>query len=439
MTGSQGDPAPPGLVSLRTDIAAFAGLTGWGYFPVAFVGRVPFAMMIIGVLTMIATVRESVAEAGVAAACAGIGTAVLGPSIGWLADRFGERTVLLMVSVMSIATVGLFLALVLAGAHFILIAVVAGLLGGTTPQVSPFSRARLAGIAARPRSVQRRTRAVSVVMSYESAMDEASFVIGPVLVGLLTAFFAPWAPLALGAMLTAFVVVAFALHPTARRMPAAESGRIASTAPTAPRGGTATLADGRVLTGRILVLSTAMALVGAIFGTILTALTEFMRTMDAGEQTGIVYGAMSAGAILSAIVIVAIPPRVTLEARWIVFAGMSTVGAVALACVTNLPWAVGALFLCGCGVGASLVTLFSLGAAASPVGRSATVMTMLQSSLVVGQAVAAAVGGFIVQGFGSSVGFWTTAIFALALVVVAVLHSALVGTPRGAVGVAEGA
>ncbi|HEU4849155.1 MAG TPA: MFS transporter [Terrimesophilobacter sp.] len=436
MTGSQGDPAPPGLVSLRTDIVAFAGLTGWGYFPVAFVGRLPFAMMIIGVLTMIATVRESVAEAGVAAACAGAGTAVLGPGIGWLADRFGERTVLLAVSVVSIATVGLFLALVLAGTHFILIAVVAGLLGGTTPQVSPFSRARLAGIAARPRSVRRRARAVSVVMSYESAMDEASFVIGPVLVGLLTAFLAPWAPLALGAMLTAFVVVAFALHPTARRVQASESGRIASTA---PRGGTTPVADGRILTGRILVLSAAMALVGAVFGTILTALTEFMRTMGAGEQTGIVYGAMSAGAILSTIVIVAIPARFTLEVRWIVFAGVSTVGAVALACVTNLPLAVGALFLCGCGVGATLVTLFSLGAAASPAGRSATVMTMLQSSLVVGQAVAAAVGGFIAQGFGSSVGFWTTSLVALALVGVAVLHSALVVAPRSAVEVAEGA
>src|SRR5690606_27576354 len=144
---------------------------------------------------------------------------------------------------------------------------------------------------------------------------------------------------------------------------------------------------------------------------------------------GIVYGAMSAGAILSALVIAALPARFTLGARWLVFAVVSTAGAVALACSASLPWVVVALFLSGCGVGSTLVTLFSLGESAAPAGRSATVMTMLQSSLVVGQAVAAAAGGFVAQSLGSSAGFWTTSAAALLLLGVAVLHGALFRRP----------
>src|SRR5690606_33545145 len=76
-----------GRPSLHADIAAFGRLTGWDYYPVAFAGRLPFAMMIVGVLTIVATVRGSVAEAGLIAAVAGIGTAACGPGIGSLADR----------------------------------------------------------------------------------------------------------------------------------------------------------------------------------------------------------------------------------------------------------------------------------------------------------------------------------------------------------------
>ena len=48
----------------------------------------------------------------------------------------------------------------------------------------------------------------------ESAIDETAFVVGPVLVGLLAAWVAPWLPLVAAAGLSLTAVVAFALHPT---------------------------------------------------------------------------------------------------------------------------------------------------------------------------------------------------------------------------------
>jgi len=390
-----------GRPPLRADLAALAALTGWGYFPIAFIGRLPFAMMVVGILTVVATVSGSVAEAGIAAAVAGIGTATIGPVMGSLADRFGQRRVLFAAGAISIVSVAAFLLLVIADASITAIAVAAFVTGGTTPQVSPFSRSRLVVFAGTPRTEATRSRAMSMVMSYESVVDEASFVLGPVLVGILTSLIAPWAPLAAGAVITATIVTAFALHPTARAV-----GR------PAPGGDK----RGSAFSPEIAVLAGGMLLVGAVFGSILTALTQFMTERDAGEETGIVYGAMSAGAILVAVSVAALPRAFTLQARWAAFGALGLLGVVVLSAASGIAGAAIALFISGCGVGAVLVSLFSLGAGAAPAGRSTTVLTTLQSTLVVGQALATAVGGVVAQQHGAAAGFGLAVIAVVLLV-----------------------
>ncbi len=54
----------------------------------------------------------------------------------------------------------------------------------------------------------------------------------------------------------------------------------------------------------------------------------------------------------------------------------------------------------GIGIGPTLVTQYSFGAARSPRGRSATVMTMLGSGVVVGQSIGAAFAGEIAESVG---------------------------------------
>lgn len=411
------------MAGLRGDIAAFGRLTGWGYYPIAFAGRLPFAMMIVGVLTLVATARGSVAEAGLVAAVAGIGTAACGPGIGSLADRFGQRRVLLVVSSISlVAAAGLLTAIALSAPALVLIPI-AILLGGSTPQVAPFSRSRLVGFASLARAGQRRDRAIAYVMSYESIADEASFVLGPVLVGLLTALVHPAAPLVVAMALTATVVVAFAL-----RAPATDAVRpLEDGALPARRGLVAVL-----LTPRIVVLVGAMLLVGGVFGATLTAVTGFMRERGAVEQAGIVYGAMSLGAIVVALMIAALPARFAPAARWPVFGILAIAGCGLLATSSTITGVVVGLAVSGCGVGAVLVTLFSLGAAAAPDGRSTTVLTALQSTLVVGQALVTAAGGALVDGAGSAAGFWVNAGLAAVLALLGAVNLVMLRLRRRA-------
>ncbi|HEV7742295.1 MAG TPA: MFS transporter [Pseudolysinimonas sp.] len=356
-------------------------------------------MMIVGVLTLVATARDSVGEAGLVAATAGLGTAACGPGIGALADRLGQRRVLLAASALSVLASAALLFAVAAQVPLPVLFGIAIVLGGSTPQVAPFSRSRLVAFASVVRDADRRRRAVSYVMSYESIADEASFVLGPVLVGLLSALVNPAAPLVLSMLLTGTVVVAFALRADRRlpHAPAASAGKRTAARPLS--------LPAVLLAPGIPLLIAAMFLVGGVFGSTLTALTAFMRERGAVEQAGVVYGAMSIGAIAFALIVAVLPARFVLAARWPVFAVLGLAGCAALALGGDLVAVVPALALAGCGVGAVLVTLFSLGAAAAPHGRSTTVLTALQSTLVVGQAVVTALGGTLSERAGSGAGF----------------------------------
>src|SRR5699024_11346924 len=60
----------------------------------AFIARFPFAMMVVGTLTLVVAARGSVALGGLNAAVLGLGSALVGPLLGAAADRIGQRRVL---------------------------------------------------------------------------------------------------------------------------------------------------------------------------------------------------------------------------------------------------------------------------------------------------------------------------------------------------------
>jgi len=381
------------------------------YFPLAFLGRLPFSMMLVGVLTLTTITRGSIAEGGLLAALAGLGTAATGPIAGSLADRNGQRTVLLVGGGLSVAAALGMLALTASGAPLSAIALVALMLGATTPQVAPFSRSRLVVLTQSVGTREQRRRANSVVMSYESFADEASYVIGPVMVGALSVLIAPWAPLVFSMVTTATVTVAFAMHATGGAHPSRLDY---------PRA-TRTDERERVLTPLTVSLILAMLLVGTVFGATLTGLTGFMATRGEAELAGLAYGAMSAGAIVTALGVAALPARVTLRRRWTAFGLVALVGTTTLALSASIELILVALFLSGCGVGAVLVALFSLGAGSAPEGRTATVLTTLQSTLVVGQALVTGIAGAVAETDGANTAFAIAASASLLLTALSVI------------------
>jgi MFS family permease len=362
---------------------------GLSFFPVALLARLPFAMLVVGIITAV-TATQGLALGGVTAAVVGLSTAAIGPVVGVAADRFGQRRTLLIAGTANTLAVLGFAAAVSAQAPAVVILGTGLVVGATAPQVGPMSRARLTELVRHRIGPERRDRAVGTVMSYESAVDESVFVVGPVLAGVL-AFVDPVLPLWGAAAIAAVFVTAFALHPTA----ALARGHAAATVAQGPISG--------LFAPRVLIVAAGTFGVGLLFGSTLASLTGFVESAGHPEQAGLLYGVMGIGSATSALAVAWLPRRFGVPARWVAFAALIVVAAALLPLAAGSPLLPPVMVAMGLGIGPTLVSLFTLGTERSPAGRVATVMTMLGSALTVGQALAAATVGLIEPRFGPGV------------------------------------
>ncbi|MCZ2826708.1 MULTISPECIES: MFS transporter [unclassified Modestobacter] len=392
----------------RTELIRHAGLS---YFPLAFIARLPFAMMVVGVLTLVVAERGSVTLGGLNSAAAGIGTALAGPLLGAAADRLGQRRVLVPVGLVNATLLGAFPFVVASSTPALALLAMSVLIGASAPQIAPMSRTRLVAII--KRSVQRnqRARVLNGTMAYESAADETVFIVGPFLVGLLATAVAPWLAIAGASALTFVFVTWFALHPTGRLHPGAQDARHEQ----APARELARFPLVTVVTGTLGI--------GLFFGATLTSLTGFLAADSSGDRAGLLYGVMGIGSAGLALGSAAFPERFSLRARWLVFGSLMLAAAILYAAARSELTLIVALAVLGCGIGPTLVSQYSLAAKFSPLGRSATTMTLLGSAVVVGQALSSAVTGVVVDQLGADTALVLPAVAAAIVVAAGIAHA----------------
>src|SRR3954452_14317609 len=169
--------------------------------------------------------------------------------------------------------------------------------------------------------------------------------------------------------------------------------------------------------------------VGIFFGTTLTSLTGFLAATGDGDRAGLLYRARGTGSAALALGPAALPARFTKRARWLVFGGLLLAAAIGYGAARSETGLLVALAVLGFGVGPTMVALYSLAAALSPTGRSATTMTMLGSAVVVGQAVASAVTGALVDRLGPGTALILPALPAASVVAAGLAHRAPVRQP----------
>ena len=89
-------------------------LAGRSFIPLGLFARLPLAMLTVGALTLVTAVTGSYAAGGMSAGAVGIGSALGAPVLGALADRRGQRPVLVFAAVLnSVAVIALILAVYL--------------------------------------------------------------------------------------------------------------------------------------------------------------------------------------------------------------------------------------------------------------------------------------------------------------------------------------
>ncbi|MBO0596208.1 MFS transporter [Nesterenkonia sp. E16_7] len=394
------------------------GAVGPAYFPVALLARFPYAMMVVGVLTLVVAARDSISLGGLTSAMVGLGTAIFGPLIGAAADRWGQRRVLLIAGAASSLSLLAMAWVVYSPLGTWAVLISAFLVGATAPQVPPMSRSRLVGVIFRELPPARQQKTMNSTMAYESAADEITFVFGPVIVGLLAATLGGAAPMIGAAILTLCFLITFALHRTAEAVPK-NAATHQEPAPVAA-----------LFAPRLLVLMCGALGIGLIFGSTLTTLTSFMADLGYAERAGLVYGAMGIGSAVFALAAALFPASFSLQARWLSFGGVLLLGTIGLQFASALPVLLLVLLVMGVGIGPTLVTQFSLVAERSPRGRSTTVMSLLTTAIVIGQSSSSAVTGYLAESFGTQTAALVPLVAALLIILAAVGNALGVSNAR---------
>ncbi|MFE6618941.1 MFS transporter [Streptomyces sp. NPDC057740] len=391
------------------------GLTGPLLPVMSFLARLPTATIQFGSVLLVARTSGSLAAAGLTGGALAVGQVACGPLVGRLADRHGQRTVVLTCCLANaLAIAGLVLG-ALAGLPTAILAVLGAAAGATVPQIGPMARARLVALA---RGAGVRDSTVGAALSFESTLDEVSFVLGPALVGLAAVTAHPGFALGGAAVLVALCGAGFALHRTAavtrpesiatapaiRSESAATAAERRSGAVPAPPPGRPAPAPPRIPRS-VHSLRAALVLQGAMFGACQAGITALTERLEQPDQAGLVYAAMGVMSAVAGLSMAAVPARVALTTRWRV--------ATAAACVLSLPllWTQSLIALyatvvvLGVAYAPHLITVFGLTERVVPPARLAEAMAVATSALVGGQALAVAGTGRLAESYGPAAAF----------------------------------
>ncbi|MEU8761760.1 MFS transporter [Streptomyces sp. NPDC048659] len=356
---------------------------------VSFLGRLPTAMCQLGSLLLVAETSGSLTTAGLAGGALAAGQTLAGPLIGRLADRHGQRPVVLAAALANAVAVTALVLAALDRAGTPLLMALGALAGATVPQIGPLARTRSVTLA---RAAGADDRAVGTVLSFEGTLDEVSFVLGPALVGLAASLAHPAAALLTAAALLALCGTAFALHPTARSAD--------------PGGATRTSAAERTrLPMATYALRLTMVLQGAMFGASQAGITALTERLGSPDQAGLVYAAMGVTSAAAGFAMAAVPARIGLGTRWRAATAALVVLAAPLVLVDSLGGLYAAVVVLGVAYAPHLITVFGLTERIVPPARLAESMAFLTSGIVGGQALALAVSAPLADTHGAPAAF----------------------------------
>ncbi|MGI5443928.1 MFS transporter [Streptomyces shenzhenensis] len=383
----------------------------WTFLLPGFAARQPFAMLTLSIVLLVQHTTGSYGAAGAVAAVTGVSMALFAPYSGRLADRHGQRAVLIPgVLVHTLSGMSL-TALALSHAPLWALFAAAVPTGASVPQVGPMVRARW-GVRLQGSPL------MATAAAFESVTDELTFVVGPLLATALCTTVDPAAGLVTEAALTLLGGLLFA----ARH----------STQPPVTAGGHARVRQASALrVPGVRVLIVTFLGIGSVFGGMQVSLAAFSESIGQPGLNGVLYGTFAAGNMLSGIACGAIAWKSAPQLRLVL-------GYTALALAASALWTAhsvlplaGLGLLVGMCIAPALITGYTLVENLIAAGARTEAFTWLTGAVALGQAAAVTVAGQLEDRLWDGAGFLVPlGGTLLALVTLLALRSRLVAPPR---------
>jgi MFS family permease len=356
------------------------------------VARLPLAMTGLANVLRVSRASGSYGEAGAITAVYVVAGALGSPVWGRLADRSGRRLILVVTALAS--AVGL-LALSAVPVHDTWeMAGVALLAGAGEPPVSAAVRSLW------PRLVQGGNS--DALYAIDSTLQELTFVAGPALVAVLGTIAGTAAPLVASAIFSLVGTLAVALHPAV----SASGLRLARTS----RAHSAALFS-LVLVGLLLVFGCAMVQIGVV---------GFATEHKAPGQSGFLLAVWSLGAITGGL---CAGTRVNAagEAGLMGALGASGAGLLLVIAAPDVALLYPLIFLAGLGLVPALGAMYNLAGKLAPAAGAVEAFGWLSGGTQTGIAGGSALGGVVLQHFGTRTTFAVASVIVFASAAVIVL------------------
>ncbi len=373
----------------------------------AFIGRLPLSMVGLGCVLLVASETGSYGLGGAVAAVGAVTTAVSGPVIGRLSDAHGQRRVLLPVLAVFVASGTAFLVAVRQDWPLLAVFATAGVAGACLPPVSSMIRVRWTHLL-------RGSHRLPTALAMESVVDEMVFVLGPVLVTILST-----TGHATSGLVTAFVLATvgsllFAAQRRTEPGPTAHEHRTASSA---------MRCDG------LKVLFVVAAAVGTILGTLQISLLAFADEAGEKPMSGVLIAGLAVGSMVSGIGWGAVHWRLPLRHRLAGVLVLLTLLSAPLLLVRDVWLMVPFVVLAGIAVSPSLISAFTLAELLVPRAAVTEAFTWIGTALALGVAVGASVSGKIADGAGANAALAVATLAAAAAAVVVALSQRSLHVP----------
>jgi len=345
------------------------------------VARLPISMVGLGIVLLVSSATGSYGVAGAVSAAYMVTNAALAILQARLVDRFGQPLVLST----ACAVFGLSMAVLVVAVRSdwpVLAAyVAAAVAGGSLPQIGSCVRARWSYVLGDPADIQ-------TAYAIEAVVDEAVFMLGPILVTVLATAWDPAAGLAVAVLACVVGTLAFCAQ-RSTEPPAHPPSRSGGHRPPMPWR-------------TVVPLAVVSAALGVLFGAAEVATVAFAQEQGRQAYAGGLLALYALGSLVAGLLTGAITWRrgPAIRVRWGAFAMACTM--LPLYFVSSVPLMGLVLLLGGFAIAPTLIGALSLTERTVPPARLTEGMAIMHTGLVAGVAPGATIGGVVIDALGAS-------------------------------------
>jgi len=362
----------------------------------ALVGRMPISMDSLALIFIVVAVSDSYALAGALSAVASIVISIATPFWSRLADRIGQRKMLLRVVPLKILGLSLFIALVMNGAPVwtwfvsIILAELASInTGGLV-------RRRWLHVLSPDKSTtaedETDKHVVNTAYSYEALMDEIVFIVGPITATACATSIAPAAGLIAGMILMSIGLPLFAMQRATEPPPSPV--RVKDPHPP--------------VIGIPIVQAIALAttFTGGFFGAISITVVAFAESQGQKSYSGLLLGLWASGSAVMAIINGLIKWKTSYAGRFLIFLTALTIFSIPFIFVDSIFGLAIALFFNGFAIAPLIVNAYGIVQEAVPSEQITESFTWVVAGMPLGGAISSALGGWVIDTYGAQSALW---------------------------------